>query len=394
MSGPSPSSTLSVLVVSHGSTVWGAQLRLLDVAPQLRPRGVELTMAAPEGPLADAWRRTGLPFVPLQLPEHRGLRDEATGARPSPPQLAREVAVQVESARRLVPLVRRHHVTHSFKLAAHVETALAGRMARRPVVLELVDIVAPGLGRRVLQGAARLAAVTVANSEATAAALGPVRDRAEVIHPGVDLQRFSPGPADPAVRAELGGIPGVPLVGIIGRIDPEKGVDVLATAMATAAGPAGDARLVVVGDAGTGPQSYADEVRRRATEQLGDRVRFAGRRSDMPEVVRSLDVLVNGSQAEPFGRSVLEAQASGVAVIGTRSGGIPEFVQDGVTGLLVPPGDPASLAAALDRLLADDELRAHLAAAGREQAERRFDITHRFDRLAELYRSLTSTSSR
>ena len=77
-----------------------------------------------------------------------------------------------------------------------------------------------------------------------------------------------------------------------------------------------------------------------ATTLLGDRARFVGPVDDVPGVLRSLDVLVNASASEPFGLSVLEAQASGVPVIGTDAGGIPEFVTDGETGLLVAPGGP------------------------------------------------------
>ncbi|CAN5621187.1 hypothetical protein BH18ACT1_BH18ACT1_02380 [soil metagenome] len=106
----------------------------------------------------------------------------------------------------------------------------------------------------------------------------------------------------------------------------------------------------------------------------------------MPEVLRALDVLVNASRAEPFGRSVLEAQASGVPVVATDAGGIPEFVSDGVTGLLVPPGDEPALAAAIDRLLEDEELRARLAAAGRAQAEERFALETRYDLVAGVFR--------
>ena len=101
---------------------------------------------------------------------------------------------------------------------------------------------------------------------------------------------------------------------------------------------------------------------------LGDRVRFVGRTDDVPGTLRALDVLVNVSAAEPFGLSVLEAQATGVAVVGTAAGGIPDFVADDDNGLLVPPGDAAALAAALARLVTDPSLRARLAARGRVSA--------------------------
>jgi glycosyltransferase involved in cell wall biosynthesis len=110
----------------------------------------------------------------------------------------------------------------------------------------------------------------------------------------------------------------------------------------------------------------------------------------VPEVLRALDVLASASYAEPFGRALLEAQASGVPVVGTRSGGVPEFVEDGVTGLLVPPQDPAALATALQRLLGDAGLRERLARAGRAQAEERFGLAERYDAVADVYAAVVA----
>jgi glycosyltransferase involved in cell wall biosynthesis len=188
------------------------------------------------------------------------------------------------------------------------------------------------------------------------------------------------------VRAALGGREGRPLVGIVGRVDPEKGVNVLARALARATGPAAGATLAVVGDVAVGSTSGAAMLRDEVERLLGDRVRFTGRRDDVPEVHRALDVLVNASAAEPFGRSVLEAMASGTPVVATASGGIPEFVDDGVTGLLVPPADETALAGALDRLLGDAGLRARLAEAGRAAAEARFALPTRYELVADVFR--------
>ncbi len=118
---------------------------------------------------------------------------------------------------------------------------------------------------------------------------------------------------------------------------------------------------------------------------LGDRVRFVGRTDDVAGTLRALDVLVNASVAEPFGLSVLEAQATGVAVIGTRAGGIPDFVFDDDNGLLVPSGDEQAMAKALERLLTDAEFRARIAERGRVTAQAR-GIERRADTVAELYR--------
>ena len=158
------------------------------------------------------------------------------------------------------------------------------------------------------------------------------------------------------MRASLGARPGQQLVGIVGRVDEEKGVEVLLEAMACDAGPVSTAHLVIVGDVGVIDAAFLERLKVRADQLLGARVTFAGRRVDIPEVMRCLDVLVNASDAEPFGRSVLEAQATGIAVVGTTAGGIPEFVADEVTGLLVPPSSPEALRSALQRILGDDDV--------------------------------------
>jgi L-malate glycosyltransferase len=389
-----PALPISVLVVSHPVGVWGAQLRLIGYAPHLAERGVRFTLAAPPGELADAWVAAGLPHRPLELPPHTDLRRAGGTGRRRPAAVLREAAAQLRSARRIAALATGFDAVLSFNLQAHLESVLAARRARRPVVVEVVDLVQAGLGKRLLRTATTLADATIANSAATAATLGPRARSVHVIHPGVDLERFAPGPADPAVRAQLTADPEAPLVGIVGRVDPRKGVGVLVEAMARLEGPAAEARLAVVGDVGIGTAEDTAALRASADRLLGDRIRFVGRRRDVPEILRSLDVLVSASYAEPFGRALLEAQATGVPVIGTRSGGVPEFVEGGVTGLLVPPLDPAALAAALQRLLGDAALRERLTAAGRAQAERRFGLDDRYDAVAAVYAGAVARRAR
>jgi glycosyltransferase involved in cell wall biosynthesis len=383
---PASAAPVSVLVVSHAVQVWGAQLRLLDLAPPLAERGVRLTLAADAAsPVARAWVARGLPLEPLVLPEHRSLR-RPDGRRAGPGQLLSEARAVAVSAARVARTARGFDVVLSFSLHAHLEVALGARLARTPVVVEVVDIVVPGFGRRLLRAASALATLTTANSAATASTLWPRAADVVVVHPGVDVDRFSPGPADPEVRAALGGVDGRPLVGIVGRVDPEKGVDVLARALARATGPAREAGLAVVGDVAVGVPSSGAAVRADAERLLGDRVRFVGRRDDVPAVHRALDVLVNASVAEPFGRSVLEAMASGTPVVATRSGGIPEFVEDGVTGVLVPPGDDRALADALDRVLGNEALRHRLAEAARASAVARLALPGRYELVADVFR--------
>jgi glycosyltransferase involved in cell wall biosynthesis len=127
-------------------------------------------------------------------------------------------------------------------------------------------------------------------------------------------------------------------------------------------------RLVI---AGTGPEEAA--LRALAAELgVADRVRFAGRleRDAMAALLRESDVAINPSRVDNMPNSVLEALASGLPVVSTRVGGVPHNVQDGTTALLIPPADPAAIAAAVGRLLDNPDLRVGLASRGLAEVQR------------------------
>jgi glycosyltransferase involved in cell wall biosynthesis len=381
---------LRVLLVTSSRQVWGAERSMLALAPLLAGHGIYLTLGSPPGgDLEVAWRKLGLARLPLELPIHAGIRpaDDAHG-RPSPAALASELRTTARTVRLIARAARPFDLIHSNSLWTHLDTTLGGRFARRPVVIELHDLVLPGVGRKLLGMSARLAATTIAISTAVAAVVGEGKaSGVRVVPQAVDLQRFSPGPADPTVRKALTDDPDGLLVGILGRIDPMKGIDVLVKAMADLGGQAASARLVVVGSPGLDAGGYEREVRAEAARILAGRAHFVGPMNEVPDVLRSLDVLVNASTAEPFGLTVLEAQASGVPVVAASSGGILDFVKDDDNGLLVPPGDPRALARALERLLEDPGLRERLGRRGRETAEAGHGLDRRAETLAEIYRT-------
>jgi glycosyltransferase involved in cell wall biosynthesis len=327
--------------------------------------------------------------VQFPVAMRHGLR-ESDGGRPGPRILAREVSESVGTARRLARLAKSSFdLIHSNSLWAHLDCALAGRIARRPVVLELHDIVRPGLGRHVQRAAVRLASCTIAVSRAVGDSVGGRPHNLHVVSQGVDADQFRPGPPDASWRARLSSEPDEPIIGVVGRVDPEKGIRTVLQAMTMLDGPARRSHLAVVGAPARDDGSYESELKAEAEGVLGDRCRFVGPVDEVPAVLRSLDVLVNASTSEPFGLSVLEAQACGVPVIGTASGGLPEFVTDGETGLLVAPGRPDALAAGLNRLLGASGLRDELTEEARNSVVERHTIAARAETVAHLYRSLT-----
>jgi glycosyltransferase involved in cell wall biosynthesis len=159
-----------------------------------------------------------------------------------------------------------------------------------------------------------------------------------------------------------------PVVVFVGRLAAPKDPVTLVRALAAVRGSAFTARIV-----GDGPERPAVEAEIRAASLL-EHVELAGERRDVRRLLEDADVFVLSSRSEGAPLSILEAMAAGLPVVATAVGGIPEIVDDGTTGLLVPPGDAAALAAALERLLADAGLRARMGAAGWERVRERFDL--------------------
>jgi glycosyltransferase involved in cell wall biosynthesis len=192
--------------------------------------------------------------------------------------------------------------------------------------------------------------------------------RTFVVSPGTPV----PAPSERAAPLELA--PDVPVVGLVGRLQPWKGQDRLlqAQALLRERGQAMQA-IVVGGDSWGLSPDYAASLPRLAAELgLAGVVTMTGEVPNAGPYVDQMDILVNASDPEPFGIVLLEAMARGVAVVAVDSGGPGEFIDDGRTGVLARSGDPAALADALQVLLGDPELRARVAAAGRESFLRDF----------------------
>ncbi|RKZ11331.1 hypothetical protein DRQ50_13820 [bacterium] len=178
------------------------------------------------------------------------------------------------------------------------------------------------------------------------------------------------------------------MIGVVGRLCPSKGLDVLLRAVAILLPDHPDLRLLLVGDAPPG-SSYGDElVRLAGAEGLAGAVTFCGYVPGADRGMADLDILVVSSAAEPFGLVSLEAMAHGVPVVATTGGGSPELVRHGREGFLVTPGDPAALAASLDRLLQDPELRTAMGRRGRYRVRSRFTLPDMLDATEDLYRGL------
>ena len=192
----------------------------------------------------------------------------------------------------------------------------------------------------------------------------------DLIYNGVDLQRYDHQEPCCTLPDEFGMEPGSQIVGVVARLEPEKGHPTLFDAWPIVLRTVPDSYLLVVGEG-----SRRDALEAQARElRIAHRVVFTGRRDDVPAVTAALDVAVLPSYREAQGLTILEAMALSRPVVASDVGGIPEMIQDGKTGLLVPPHDPAALAAAIIRLLTDHPLADTLGRAGHDLVHDRFCI--------------------
>lgn len=207
--------------------------------------------------------------------------------------------------------------------------------------------------------------------------------RTHRIYNGIDLSRFD-GADRGALHRLLGVDAGRRIVFCSGRVQPYKGMQTLVDALALLrAEGVENVELAIAGD---GP--YLRELRGIAARRGMDNVHFLGRRRDVPALLAGATVAVVPSLwEEAFGLAVVEAMAAGVPLVATRTGGIPELVEDGETGLLVPPGDARALADALRGLLADPARREALALHAQSAARRRFSLERA---AADLYALVVS----
>lgn len=177
------------------------------------------------------------------------------------------------------------------------------------------------------------------------------------------------------------------LIGIAGRLVTGKGHDLFLQAAAQLARAAESTplRFLVIGD---GPQRAALQAQAE-TLGIADRVLFTGFRSDLPQVMAALDIFVLASpEPEVMPLVLMEAMAAARAVVAARVGGVPEIVEDGANGLLVPPGDADALAQALRRLTCDSPLRAHLTVAAQQKARQDCDLPRLIADTERIYRNL------
>lgn len=282
----------------------------------------------------------------------------------------------------------RMRIVHSYNFYPNVFAIPAARLAGVPVIVASIrdtGVYLTPRQRRAQKFICRLADRILVNAEAVRQWLiaeGYQPKKIAVIRNGIDLFRFAKKDRNGNLRQEFGLPAHAPLVAVLSRLTRLKGFEDFLEAAAIVAAHFQEARFLVMGDhfivrdgAIVEDIAYRRELQSYAARLgIGGRVIFTGYRLDVPEVLSEVAVSVLPSLSEGLSNAVLESMAAGVPVVATRVGGSPEVIEEGITGLLVPPRNPAALARAICRLLENPELASTFGQAGRQRVAECFSL--------------------
>jgi glycosyltransferase involved in cell wall biosynthesis len=376
-------------LVDVPSVQGGAEQLALNIATRLDPERFESIFSVSRWPMAPKRRQRDPSWRPA-LEEI-----EASGIRFLP--LHRRYKVDPAAWMRLERFLRRERVDilHTHKFGSNVWGAIVGAAARVPIVLahEHTWSFEGQPMRRVLDReliarvADRFIAVSREDRRRMTDVEGIDPSRTLFIPNGVPAP---PPPSGRDVREELGIAPDAPVLGVVGLLRPQKAHHVLLHAATTLVERWPDLQVLIIGD---GPERASIESL-IAELKLERTVRITGLRADVPDVLQALDIAVCCSDFEGSPLSVLEYMAAGLPVVATEVGGLPDLIEPGFNGLLVPARDPAALAQALAQLLSDP---AGARAMGARSVTRRmeeFDVSVIVGRLEALYSQLLAEKGR
>ncbi len=389
----------TVVFASTVSTLeGGAERSLLELARALPDHGWTPLLAAwSTGPLPDAFRAAGFEVRTLASGRCTDVARPLGGATAAVPGLSTLTAAAMDGWVSVRPLTREAKWLAGVARAAgaallvsncDLSTPTVGFAARRaglPHAAFIRDLWRRWTHPRVLRALRR--------AEATMVQSRFMRDRFR--RAGLD-PHVLPSPVDPselaremdsAERATLRealGIRGELAVACVGRLDEQKRPDIAIRAVARMAEAGTNAVLLCAGD---GPPALRRRLEADANRCAPGRVRFLGHRTDVEQWLPATDAMVVPAEGEPFGRMIVEGMLAGRPVVAARDGAAPEILRDGVTGVLVHPGDTEGFAAALSGLFADPSRAAVMGAVARADAVARFAPQAVARRAAALFRS-------
>lgn len=396
--GPSTSAgpRTSILYINPTSQIGGGERSLLELMTGLdRTRWEPVAACVDEGPLTDALRGLDVaveinPWPAFALRIGRG----SALSRAMAPVAAAALAPHLL---RMAKLVRHRGIgiIHTNGLKSHLVGSMVMALTGRPLIWHVRDVIQAGAVRSLFQLFGRATASRVIANSRVVASLFPSLepDRLAVVYNGLDTVNYSPGPAEPGVRASLGLAPDHFVVGAVGALAPLKGHIHLIRAAPEIFARRPDARILIVGDElyVTGGHPGYGAVLREEIRRLGleGRVIMTGYRERVVELYRAMDVLVHASvYPESFGRVLVEAMACGVPVVATALGGPTEIISSPEEGLLIPSESPEAIAGSVIELAGDTDRMATMAQSGRERVVGAFSGDRYVREVQRIYATL------
>ena len=380
---------MRILFYNHTGQVGGAEHLLLTILARLDRANFDPVLICPEqGPLQEMAICLGVPAESASILHARFTR--------RPDQLIRYL---ISFARVILDLRKKvisadPDLIHANSVRAGLVVTVATLRLNKQVVWHIHDLLPRHPFNPLIRAVAllskrtRMIAVAQASADRFIGTLRPLRKRMTVIPNGVDLQRFYPDQnTRQKIRADLKLGPDAPVIGIIGRLTPSKGQLELLHAFKHVVSEVPNATLLIAGaPAFNQEHEYAELLKHVATDLGSNRVLMLGARDDVAALMQAVDLLVVNSSSEACCLVVLEAMASGVPVLATRTGGTPELIEHGRDGWLVPLRDEDELVTAIIKLIGQPELRAQLAGHARQRITSRFGLDQFISEIQNFYR--------
>jgi glycosyltransferase involved in cell wall biosynthesis len=359
-----------VLEVMATGTNGGAQEHVYSLVTRFNPECYEVRVVSlSHGSSVRRLQKAGIDVTVIDEPDDRAA--------------ARELADSVAS---FAPEIIHNHMYRAEVIGTRAALLLGEKGCKRPAVISTVHssrircVDDRQTLRQLTPLMDRLIVVSRAIEEKVREE-GRVGAPVSLIYNGVDLQRYNHQQPCCTLHDEYGIPEDAPIVGVVARLEAEKGHRTLVDAWPEVLAAVPNAWLLIVGE-GSERDSLEAEA---ASLGVSERVVFTGRREDVPAVTAALDVSVLPSYREAQGLSVLEAMALSRPVVASNVGGIPEMIEDGVTGLLVPPNDCDALAAALIKLLTNHPYADMIARRGHDLVHERFCIELMVNSIESIY---------
>jgi glycosyltransferase involved in cell wall biosynthesis len=354
---------LNILYVSPEASFTGAPLSILSLGERLdRKRFNPFFLFLKEGPLLEKLRGKGIPLEVLRRPYAFNLF-----------QFLRKRKVNLLHINTVVPLF----------------AGLVGKILKLPLIWHIREDLHRGFWNKLLVKIVEsLADKIIVNSDYTGRVFKK-REKIITIYNGLDLNKFHPALKGEEIRKKFNINLEAPIAGTIGNFTPVKGYQYFLEAAKEIIRELPRVKFLILGTVHPLYRKYYEKMKGWAKKlEVGENLIFLKDPEDVPKVIASFDLFLLSSVRETLGRVIIEAMACGKPVVATRVGGIPEVVEEGITGYLVPPGDSRSLATAALKLFLDKEKASRMGKEGRRRVEKLFEINKIVEKVTRVYEGL------